>query len=142
MPVDVWDVFDQSLSQPRAVEFVCADSHWLELRCPCSCMSSAVYLLQQGGLAAGRYLLSLVTGPAWPRLRHVACISPATKPGARRGAWNGFGSSLGLLLVGTLLLLSVNDKTASRLGAIAATALLIWQLGSILMSHAQRRSAS
>ena len=105
------------------VEFSCVESHWLELR-----MSVLIYVIggiaiAAGGLIAGRYLLSLA------------------KPGTRRGAWNDFGSSLGLLLVGTLLLLSVNDKTASRLGAIAATALLIWQLGSMLKSPAQRRSA-
>ncbi len=60
----------------------------------------------------------------------------------RRGAWNNAGAALGLLLVGTLLVLNVHDKTASRLGAIAATALLIWQLGSMLLSRGQRRSAS
>lgn len=96
-----------------------------------------------GVLAAGRYLLSLTTGARWPRrLRRVARISPATKPGARRRAWNDFGGSLGLVLVGTLLLLGVNDATARWLGAIAGTALLISQLGSIHASYAQRRSAS
>ena len=96
-----------------------------------------------GGLTAGQYLLSRATGPFWPRrLRRAARISPTTKPGARRRAWNDFGISLGSVLAGTLLLLSVNDVTASRLAAIAVTALLIWQLGSILTSHVQRRSAS
>lgn len=96
-----------------------------------------------GVLTAGRYLLSLTTGPAWHhRLRRVARISPAAKPGARRRAWNEFGIRLGSVLVGTLLLLSVSDAAATRLAAIAATALLIWQLGSSLTSHVRRRSAS
>jgi hypothetical protein len=111
-------------------------------------MSVLMYVIGGGSiavgvLAAGRYLLSLTTGAAWHRrLRHAARISPAAKPGARREAWNNVGSSLGLVLVGTLLLLGVNDETARWAGAIAATALLIWQLGSMLRSHAQRRSAS
>jgi hypothetical protein len=96
-----------------------------------------------GGLTAGRYLLSLTTGARWPRrLRRVASISPATKPGARRRAWNDFGISLSLVLTGTLLLASVHDATARWLAAIAATALLIWQLGSSLTSYVQRRSAN
>lgn len=96
-----------------------------------------------GVLTAGRYLLSLTTGPAWHRrLRRVARISPATKPGARRRAWNDFGISLGLVLTGTLLLVSVHDATVGRLAAIAGTALLIWQLGSSLTSYIQRRSAN
>jgi len=60
----------------------------------------------------------------------------------RRRAWTGFGCSLGLVLVGALLLLGVDDRAASWLGAIAATALLVWQLGALRQSRAQRRSAS
>lgn len=36
----------QLLSQPRAVKFTCTNGHLLELRCPCSCMSSAVQASQ------------------------------------------------------------------------------------------------
>jgi len=60
----------------------------------------------------------------------------------RRRIWTGFGCSLGLVLVGALLLLGVDDRAASWLGAMAATALLVWQLGALLQSRAQRRSAS
>jgi hypothetical protein len=110
-------------------------------------MSVLVYVIAgvsiaAGGLAAGWYLLSLAAKPAWSRLRHLARVSPASKPLARRGAWNNFGSALALVLVGTLLLLGVNDKTASWLGSIAVTALLFWQLASMLMSRVQRRSVS
>ena len=92
-------------------------------------MSMLVYVvgglaIAAGGLIAGWYVRSLA------------------KPGARRGSWRDFGSALGTLLVGILLLLGVHDKTASRLGTIAVTALLIWQLGSMLMSRARRRSVS
>lgn len=60
-------------------------------------MSVLIYVIggisiAAGGLIAGRHLLSLA------------------KPGTRRGAWNHFGSSLGLLLVGTLLVLSVMTR--------------------------------
>jgi hypothetical protein len=96
-----------------------------------------------GVLAAGQYLLSLTTGPAWHRrVRRVARIRPATRRGARRRAWNQFGVCLGSVLLGTLLVLSINDATVARLALIAGSALLIWQLGSSLANHARRRSAS
>jgi hypothetical protein len=104
-------------------------------------MSVLVYVIggvsiAVGAVILGWYLLSWAAGAIWPRLRHVGRTSPARMPGAR------FVSSLGLLLAGTLLVLSVNDKSASWLGAVATTALLIWQLASMLMSHGQRESAS
>jgi hypothetical protein len=97
-------------------------------------MSELVYAIgglaiAAGGLAAGWYLISLF------RIRQA-------KPVVRRRAWTGFGCSLGLVLVGALLVLSADDRAASWLGAITATALLIWQLGAMLQSRAQRRSAS
>lgn len=90
-------------------------------------MSVLVYVIggasmATGGLVAGRFVRSLA------------------KPGAGREGWNCLASALGLLLVGTLLVLSANDKTASRLGAVAVTMLLIWQLASMLRSRAHRRS--
>jgi hypothetical protein len=72
----------------------------------------------------------------------IAAGGLAAVRGARRGAWLDFGTALGLLLVGTLLLLSVTDQTASRLAAVATTVLLIGQLAVMLRSRAQRRSAS
>lgn len=96
-----------------------------------------------GALAAGWYLLSLTSGPAWhTRLRRWARICLATKPGARRRAWNGFGICLGLILTGTLLVLSAGDPALGRLTLIALIALLVWQLASGLKQHVQRRSAS
>jgi len=96
-----------------------------------------------GGLIAAWHLLSLKTGSAWSgRLRRVARISPATKPGARREAWSNLGFSLSAVFTGTFLLLGGHDETARWLVAIAFTALLIWQLRSEFRSRAQRRSAS
>jgi hypothetical protein len=69
-------------------------------------------------------------------------VHSLAKPGAGRDGRNNFVSAVGLLLVGTLLVLGVNDRAASRLGAVAVTALLLWQLGSMLRSHVQRRSPS
>ena len=94
-----------------------------------------------GALTAGRYLLSLTTGPAWHRRLHrLARSSPATKRHARRRAWNGLGIHLGSVLLGTLLVLSVNNAVAARLALITGTALLTWQLGSLLTSHVWRRA--
>ena len=96
-----------------------------------------------GALAAGRYLLSLANGPArHTRLRRWARIRPATRPRARRRAWNEFGIGLGSVLTGTLLVLSVGDPAAGRLTLIALVALLVWQLASGLTQYVQRRSAS
>jgi hypothetical protein len=93
-----------------------------------------------GALTAGRYLLSLTSGPAW--LRRVARIRPATKLRSRRRAWNEFGTGLGSVLTGTLLVLTVDDAAVGRLTLIALITLLIWQLASGLAFHVQRRSAS
>jgi hypothetical protein len=96
-----------------------------------------------GALTAGRYLLSLTNGPAWhTRLRRWARISPATKPRARRRAWNEFGIRLGSVVTGALLVLSVGDPAAWRLTLIVLIALLVWELASGLTHHVQRRSAS
>jgi hypothetical protein len=96
-----------------------------------------------GALTAGRYLLSLTSGPAWhTRLRRWAHIRSATKPRARRRAWNEFGIRLGSVLAGTLLVLSVGNPAAGRLTLIALIVLLVWELASGLTQYAQRRSAS
>jgi hypothetical protein len=96
-----------------------------------------------GALTAGRYLLSLTSGPAWhARLRRRARIRPATKPRARRRAWNEFGIRLGSVLTGALLVLSVGDPAAARLTLIVLVVLLAWELASGLTHHLQRRSAS
>lgn len=96
-----------------------------------------------GALAAGRDLLALTSGPAWhTRLRRWARIGPATKPRTRRRTWNDFGICLGLILTGTLLMLSAADPALGRLTLIALIALLVWQLASGLKQHVQRRSAS
>jgi hypothetical protein len=96
-----------------------------------------------GALTAGRYLLSLTSGPAWhTRLRRWTRIRLATRPRARRRAWNEFGICLGFVLTGTLLLLSVGDPAVGRLTLIALIVLLVWQLASGLAHHVQRRSAS
>ena len=96
-----------------------------------------------GALTAGRYLLSLTSGPAWhTRLRRWARIGSATRPRARRRAWNEFGIRLGSVLAGTLLVLSVGDPAAGRLTLIALILLLAWELASGLTRYAQRRSAS
>jgi hypothetical protein len=96
-----------------------------------------------GALTAGRYLFSLTSGPTRPtRLRRWAGIRPATKPGARRRAWNEFGIRLGSVLTGTLLVLSVGDPAVGRLTLIALIVLLVWQLASGLTQHLQRRSAN
>ena len=94
-----------------------------------------------GALTAGRSLLSLTSGPAWyTRLRRWARIRPATKPRARRRAWNDFGIRLGSVLTGALLVLSVGDPAVGQLTLIALIALLAWQLASGLTHHVQRRS--
>jgi hypothetical protein len=96
-----------------------------------------------GALTAGRYLLSLTSGPAWhTRLRRRARIRSATRPRARRRARNEFGIRLGSVLTGTLLVLSVGDPAAGRLTLVALIVLLVWQLASGLTQYAQRRSAS
>jgi len=96
-----------------------------------------------GALTAGRCLLSLTTGPAWPpRLRHAARIRPAASPGGRGRAWSDFGIAAGSVLTGALLLLSVDDAAVRRPAAIAVTVVLTGQLGAMFRSRAQRRSAS
>jgi hypothetical protein len=96
-----------------------------------------------GALAAGQYLFSLTSGPAWlTRLPRWARIRPAAKPRARRRTWNEFGIRLGTVLTGTLLVLSVGDAAAGRLTTAALIALLTWQLASCLTYRVRRRSAS
>ena len=98
-------------------------------------MSVLVYVISGLSIAAGA-----LAAVWW--VRTLTSVGPAAKRGGRREIWNNAGLSLGLVLVGTLLLLSVHDQTASRLAAVAATALLIWQLAAIRASHARRRSVS
>jgi hypothetical protein len=111
-------------------------------------MSVLIYVvgsvsIATGALAAGRYLLSLTSGPAWhTRLRRWARIRPATKPRTRRRTWNDFAIFLGLVLTGTLLVLSSGNPALGRLTLIALIVLLVWQLASGLKQHVQRRSAS
>jgi len=96
-----------------------------------------------GSLTAGGYLLSLTSGTTWhTRLRRWTRIRPATKPRARRRAWNDFSMCLGCIVTGALLVLSVGDPALSWLTMSALIALLIWRLVSGLTRHVQRRSVS
>lgn len=97
--------------------------------------------LAVGALSAVRFLLTLTTGPAWRRLRAFARATPATTPATRRDAMIWFCSSMVLAINGTLLLLSVQDEVARWLASGALTALVIAQLGLILMSRRRRESA-
>jgi hypothetical protein len=97
--------------------------------------------LTVGALSAVRFLLTLTTGPAWRKLRVFARATPATTPAARRGAMIWFCSSMFLALNGTLLLLNVQDEVARWLASGVLTALVIAQLGLMLVSRRQRESA-
>jgi hypothetical protein len=111
-------------------------------------MSVLVYLAGGASIAVGtvavvRYLLSLTDGRAWhTQLSRWARIHPAIGPHARRKAWNLFGIGLGLIVSGTLLVLSEANPALDRLTLGALVALLIWQLASSIALRARRRSAS
>ena len=94
-----------------------------------------------GVLSAVRFLLTLTTRPAWPQLRVFARATPATTPARRRGAMIWFCGSMVLAINGTLLFLNVQDEVARWLASGALTALVIAQLGLLLMSRRQRESA-
>jgi len=99
--------------------------------------------IASGALSAALFLLWLTTGPGWfRRLGHVSRVGRVTMRGARRAFfWRSFGSGLGLVVTGTLLVLSVHDETVGLLCAVASTALVIFQFGSLFAFRARRRPA-
>jgi hypothetical protein len=94
-----------------------------------------------GVLSAVRFLLMLTTGPAWRRLRGFARATPATTPAARRDAMLWFCMSMVPAINGALLLLNVQDEAARWLASGALTALLMGELGLMLVSRRHRGSA-
>jgi hypothetical protein len=93
-----------------------------------------------GGLTAIGWLLSLVSPP--DRLRRVARIRPVTGPVARRQAWNKFGASAGLVLVGAIFLLTAQGTTPVWLAGATLGLLLIWDFGPMVAPHLRRHAAS
>jgi hypothetical protein len=111
-------------------------------------MSVLAYLVGGASIAVGtlvtsRSILSLTSRPAWhTQLRRWARIRPATKPYARRRAWNLIGIGLGLIVTATLLMLSEGHPALDRLTLVASLALLTWQLVFNFTLLRKRRSAS
>jgi hypothetical protein len=94
-----------------------------------------------GALAAARWLLSLITGPAWAhRLRRAIRIGRVTNRRRRREFWCYLGSALALVVVGVLNVVGAHDDTAAVAGAVVGGALLIFQLGSLMTFRIWRRS--
>jgi hypothetical protein len=93
-----------------------------------------------GGLTAAGWLLSLTSPLA--RLRRVTRIRPVTSPLARRQAWNKFGSSTALVLVGAIFLLTALGTTPVWLAGAVLGLLLIWDFGPMVAPHLRRHAAS
>jgi hypothetical protein len=74
-------------------------------------------------------------------MRRIFHIGRVAKHGARRTfLWRSFGSGLGLVVYGTLVVLGVHDETVARLCVFAGAALVIFQFGSLFAALRARRS--
>jgi hypothetical protein len=96
-----------------------------------------------GTLSATFCLLLLTTGPAWfRRMRRVIHVGRVTRRSARRTfLWRSFGSSLGLIVNGTLVVVGVHDDMVANVCVLTGIALLIFQAGSLLALRMRRRPA-
>jgi hypothetical protein len=94
-----------------------------------------------GALTGVLQLLRLTSAPAWPQLRAVARVSPATSPSTPRDARFWLCSSMFVTISGTLLLLNMQNEVAKWLVDAVLTVLVLGQLRLLFMSRRQRRPA-
>jgi hypothetical protein len=105
--------------------------------------ASSAASIASGTLTGAFFLLSLTTRPAsFRRMRRIFHVGRVTKRGARRAfLWRSFGSSLGVVVNGTLVVLGVDDATVARLCVFTGAALVIFQFGSLFALRARRSPA-
>jgi Flp pilus assembly protein TadB len=90
--------------------------------------------------------IGLLTAAIWAiallspsrRLRRATRIRAATTPAARHQVRRNLASSLGLALLGALILISTASPPVGWLAAAAGALLVIWQLGPPLAARVRR----